>query len=1024
MSLTACRRALLGLLAAALLAWPQPLAAGPAQEGRTAFKAFGPEEGLTSSTAWAMLADRAGFMWVGSEDGLFRYDGSRFKAYGLKEGLPSHFIWSLHQGVDGLLWVGTAKGLARLDGDHFEPVALGPQVVAPEISAIRSGPQGRLWVATSSGPFRQGDDGRFQPVPGWPGGAMTALWATPDAGKVWAASWSSAQARIYAWENGAWTQATGPSSLGVARVDALAVDGGQRVWARSINTLWELNPDHLFHPVLPAIPPAPQRGHLFVDRTGCLWVTTAKGLVSYTPQGPKWITKAEGLPDASLMTLTEDLQGTLWASGAGLYHQLGGGAWRSYGQGTGLPMGSVWSIFRDHDGTLFVGTDQGLYQQGKESWSQVPGTAGVQVRSIVQAPDHPLYLAGSPEILRWGPHRGAFTHFVAADGVVTGGRIYRLLVDPDGSLWVATDKGGLLHGIPSGSRMVFSRVELPLGGPTEIFTDLCLDRAGRLWASGDRGLVLRDQDQWHRFTTRDGLRNDHISFLHATKDGHLIFAYFESLGLAQASYDQGGFHVLKHLDDFIPAEKFVYLMGDDARGQFWVGSGQGLDRLSGTGQMEHFGREDGLATEDTDSQAFLAEPNGDVWIGTSFGLERFQASLDLGFPRPPKCVILTGKLGNRPLLEPGAGLFTTPSNASTFEADFAGLSFVKGAAINYQTRMTGVESEWHATQTREVRYPSLAHGEYLFEVRARIGHGEWSPSATLAFKVLPAWWQTWWFKLMAGLGGVGLVGLVSWFRVLALHRKNQLLEQMVAERTQALALANEQLKNQSLTDPLTGLKNRRFLGICMPDDVAQMNRVHHTATRLGESRVAQNIDMIFIMVDLDHFKDVNDHYGHASGDLVLQEVAQILRAATRDSDTIVRWGGEEFLVVARNAAREDATILMDRIITQVAAHPFRLADGREIHCTCSLGFTFYPFIHARPDLFSWERLLDVADRCLYAAKRGGRNAWVGLYPNRDAEPELLQERIPNGIGELLWRRQIEARTSLAEDVVLEWDGSA
>jgi diguanylate cyclase (GGDEF)-like protein len=247
---------------------------------------------------------------------------------------------------------------------------------------------------------------------------------------------------------------------------------------------------------------------------------------------------------------------------------------------------------------------------------------------------------------------------------------------------------------------------------------------------------------------------------------------------------------------------------------------------------------------------------------------------------------------------------------------------------------------------------------------------------------------------------------------------------MVEEQTRELGQANEQLRNQSLTDPLTGLRNRRYLGMCMPDDVAQVNRIHRSALKQGSERLAANLDMIFIMVDLDHFKDVNDRYGHAAGDLVLQEVAVILRAATRDSDTIVRWGGEEFLVVARNACREDATIVMERIRAQVAAHPFILADGREIRCTCSLGFTFYPLVRENPDLVSWERVVDLADHCLYAAKRGSRNAWVGLYPAADPDVDLLRDRLQGGIGELVWKQQLEARTSLDPDIILEWDGNS
>ena len=1025
MPLPDLRRALRGLLLIVLMAFGASLRAEPANEGRMTFRPFGPQDGLTTSTAWALLADQAGFLWVGSEDGLYRYDGNRFKAYGRKEGLPSHFIWSLHQGPDGTLWVGTFKGLARLRDDHFETVALGPDGFAPEVSAIRTGPGGRIWVATSGGAFRQGEDGAFAPVPGWPGGAATALWTAPGA-RVWAASWSNAMARVWRWEHGAWHETQGPKAMAGAKLDALAVDGGQRVWARSLRTLWQLNPgDRAFHSVSPALPATQQRGCLYVDRAGSLWVATVRGLAHFSQDGAHWVTPADGLPNASLAALTEDRQGTLWVAGAGVYQQLGGGAWRSYAQGAGLPSRAVWVIFRDRDGTLFAGTDAGLFREGPGRWTLVPGTAGVQVRTIVQAPDKTLYLAGSPEILRWGPRKGAFTRFGPKDGVVTGGRIYRLLLDRDGALWVATDKGGLLRGTARGAGMVFHREEaLPQGSPTEDVLDLCLDGAGRLWASGAQGLLVLDRGAWHRFTTRDGLRNDHVSFLHATPDGHIVFAYFEAMGLGLAAYGPGGFQLLKHLDDTAAPDKVIYLLGEDARGRFWVGTGQGLDRSTPSGAVEHFGLEDGLITEDTNSQAFLAEPNGDVWIGTSFGLERFRAGRDLGWPKPPACVILACRLGGAAQPVFGGADRSAPGRNSTFEADFAGLSFVKGSQINYQTRLDGLEADWRATGTREVRYSSLAPGSYCFEVRARIGRGDWSEPATLSFRVLPAWWQTWWVKLLEAFAVAGIGALLAWWRMASLHRRNRLLEDMVAERTLELASANEQLKNQSLTDPLTGLKNRRFLGLCMPDDVAQLNRVHHTALKQGDARLAVNIDMIFIMVDLDHFKDVNDRYGHAAGDLVLQEVAQLLRLATRDSDTIVRWGGEEFLVVARNAAREDAITLMERIRQHVADHVFRLEDGREIHCTCSLGFTFYPFVHGQPELLPWERLLDLADHCLYAAKRGGRNAWVGLYPAADADMALLKARIPAGIGELIWRHQIEARTSLPEDVILEWDGNA
>src|SRR5690348_13575550 len=165
------------------------------------------------------------------------------------------------------------------------------------------------------------------------------------------------------------------------------------------------------------------------------------------------------------------------------------------------------------------------------------------------------------------------------------------------------------------------------------------------------------------------------------------------------------------------------------------------------------------------------------------------------------------------------------------------------------------------------------------------------------------------------------------------------------------------------------------------------------------------------MVDLDHFKEVNDTYGHAAGDLVLQQVATILQEATRDTDTVVRWGGEEFLVVARNAARKDAVVLVERIRSRVEAHAFDLGDGSTIRRTCSIGFALMPFLCADPDYMSWEEVVDVADHCLYVAKRSGRDAWVGVLPQTDVTAEGLGMHVASRLSELVATPMLEVLSS-------------
>jgi diguanylate cyclase (GGDEF)-like protein len=144
--------------------------------------------------------------------------------------------------------------------------------------------------------------------------------------------------------------------------------------------------------------------------------------------------------------------------------------------------------------------------------------------------------------------------------------------------------------------------------------------------------------------------------------------------------------------------------------------------------------------------------------------------------------------------------------------------------------------------------------------------------------------------------------------------------------------------------------------------------------------------MAFVMIDLDHFKDINDSAGHAAGDAVLRQMREPMEAVSRSSDIIVRWGGNEFLLVARELSGEGLADLADRIRSGVAQHIFDVGEGRVVRTTCSVGFACYPFFKEQLDALSWEQVIGVADRALYVAKASGRDAWVGFHPGIAALP--------------------------------------
>ncbi|WP_331353271.1 two-component regulator propeller domain-containing protein [Cellvibrio sp. UBA7671] len=235
---------------------------------------------------------------------------------------------------------------------------------------------------------------------------------------------------------------------------------------------------------------------------------------------------------------------------------------------------------------------------------------------------------------------------------------------------------------------------------------------------------------------------------------------------------------------------------------------------------------------------------------------------------------------------------------------------------------------------------------------------------------------------------------------LQLYSATQYLDRKVAERTEELRAKNEGLKQAqqelqsayqkleeaSLSDPLTGLHNRRFLSKSMPSDISLVEREYQNWLFANQTNGDDEIhwplpkdhDLIFMLLDVDYFKWVNDSYGHSAGDKVLEQLSRLLEDVLRDSDYLVRWGGEEFLIVARFCSRAEAPEMAERIRQAVAHYTFDLGNGQQLQKTCSIGYAVYPFYPQVPNTLSWEQVVDTADRALYAAKNAGRDCWVGI----------------------------------------------
>ncbi|MDB4874625.1 MAG: diguanylate cyclase [Gemmatimonadetes bacterium] len=179
----------------------------------------------------------------------------------------------------------------------------------------------------------------------------------------------------------------------------------------------------------------------------------------------------------------------------------------------------------------------------------------------------------------------------------------------------------------------------------------------------------------------------------------------------------------------------------------------------------------------------------------------------------------------------------------------------------------------------------------------------------------------------------------------------------------------------SVTDALTGLRNRRYVQQTIEMDIAASVRRCRAASVRGVA--VDDADLIFLMLDIDHFKAVNDAHGHSVGDQLLVQIGTVLRTTCRDSDVVVRWGGEEFLIIARFTDRHQGVVTAERLRLAIERHTMILPDETAIRVTCSIGFAAFPLDPDRAEATGWEEMVAMADRAAYQAKRNGRNTWAG-----------------------------------------------
>ena len=790
------------------------LCALPAAAQRYNFKFYGDDEGLKNLAVQAVLQDRAGFLWAGTQNGLYRYDGNHFTAFTSREGLPGTRIESLYEAADGTLWVGTDRGLARRAGDRFESVSLnGRELIGRQ--GISSDRQGRLYLATDGGLVVGQKGTAFRRIVA-PAGVnrdeVVSVYIDPS-GVVW----FGCGLNLCRWDGRSAGQIGG---LPLDRWDAILVDLDGNLWVRSASALYLRARGSAQFELQTGLPPSSNTfPTLALDPAGRLLVPTNRGLARRIAGGWEVIDADQGVTSNDISAVFQDREGSIWLGllGSGLARWLGYGEWQSWNTHEGLSRESVWSVARDDSGTLWVGTQFGLNyaddKGGRLKWKQIPVPGLEMVRALAANPDGSLWIGGEPGGLRQlNPRTKQIRMFGEANGLPVGG-VRSVMVDRRGLVWVSANTGLFrsLAPVNYGGKAEFEQ-QFPSGTQFgERFLKTIEDSAGQIWTAGDFGLARWADGMWTRFTKKDGLRSEGVAQLAEDADGSIWVGYRDAFGISRLGFSERLEVTHYGSVNGMRSDKTLFL-GFDADARLWVGTDHGLDVFDHM-NWRHYGRSDGLIWDDCNTNAYFADSTG-VWIGTSRGLSRFEPST-IEAPNVPLTVVFTSGVPAK-----------IPYGESSVRVRFAALTFAQESSVLFRYRMANSAKGWVETAERELNFPNLPPGDYALEVEARNAQGLWSAKpARLSFEVLTPWWSSRWFRMAAAVLLL-LLGRALWRRrTYRLEDEKVRLEVAVAQRTRQLSEEKQKVLEEKARTEQANLLKSEFLANMSHEIRTPMNGV-------------------------------------------------------------------------------------------------------------------------------------------------------------------------------------------------------
>ncbi len=742
----------------------RPVSPLPPKSAAARFDRYSLEEGLSQSVAQAILQDGQGFLWVGTEDGLNRFDGREFRVYRNDPddpgSLSNNHVKEIHEGQAGTLWIATyGGGLDEYDPDtdrfihHRHDPGDANSLSDNQVLSVYEDRVGIVWTGTRSGGLNRYDPG-------------TGIWrrygydadspeaerfrvvravAEDDSGSVWVGT-ADGLLRLGAGEERFTlyrTDSEHAESLSSSSVESLHLDRSGTMWvATATGGLNRYVPQadafiHYRHD--PEDPDTPSSDHVMSvieDLSGALWVGTDRGLDRFDPSSGEWRhywnepSDPHSLSGNEIRALYEDRSGGIWIGtyGAGLNRYDRQREQFTHYSATpdeqnSLSVRSVWSILEDESGVLWIGTDGGgldRFERETGQWAHYvndpddPSSLGSDVVMSVYEDQKGVFWVGTAGagLARLDPEAGAFSHYrfdPNDEQSLSNNVVWTTYEDSDGAFWIGTAYGLNRFDREAGTfRRFLHDPEDPASLSDDNVGRIFEDGEGTLWLGTHGGLNRFDRDS-ERFThyvndpdDAQSLSHDIVFSIHEDESGTLWLGTWGG-GLNRFDRTTETFTHYR-VKDGLPND-VVYGILEDGEGNLWLSTNNGISRFDPRTETFHnFDAQDGLQSAEFNYNAHHRSRSGEMFFGGINGFNAFYAESVQDNPYIPPVVLTSLTRGGEPqeIAREGAAVpkVTLKWPKNDLEFEFAALSFFRPEENLYAYRLEGFDELWNQVGTR------------------------------------------------------------------------------------------------------------------------------------------------------------------------------------------------------------------------------------------------------------------------------------------------------------------------------------